>query len=257
MKKLFNALLLPLVCLPGLAVAAPDLFEAVNKAGYQRMLSQRIVKTYCQAGLGISAAASRAQLSAAVNLFEKRLGELKPSAAASPLAKDDLAQLQAQWKHFKKTATGPVKHENAMRLLEQGEQVLHIADRLTAHLQDAAADSYSRLINVAGRQRMLSQRLAKYYMLRAWSIRSARIDEELDAAANEFDAALKQLAAAPENTPEIASELEAVEIQWLWFQAALAMEGAQSYRVVVADASDAILNRMDHITRLYETGAKE
>lgn len=258
MKKFIHSLLLAAACLPALSFAAtPDLFEAVNKAGYQRMLSQRIVKSYCQAGLDVLPTASRMQLVEAVKLFERRLGELKPAAETSPLAKEDLAHLNTIWKDFKKTASSRVDHKNAVRLLDQGEEVLHTADRLTKHLQDAAGDSYSRLINISGRQRMLSQQLTKYYMLRAWDIRSARIDEELEAAANEFGAALEQLATAPENTPEIRSELEAVEIQWLWFQAALAMEGAQSYRLVVADASEAILNRMDRITRLYEMSAKK
>jgi hypothetical protein len=258
MKKFLPALLLIAAFLPGLALAAaPDLTEAVNKAGYQRMLSQRIVKAYSQAGLGVMPAASRMQLADSVKLFEQRLGELKPAAATSPLARQDLARLQTLWKSFKKTALGPINREGAMPLLDQSEEVLHTADQLTKHLQDAAGGSYSRLINISGRQRMLSQRITKYYMLRAWDIRSASIDEELEVATIEFGGALAQLAAAPENTTEIRSELEAVELQWLWFQTALAMEGAQSYRLVVADASDAILTRMDRITRLYQINARK
>lgn len=259
MKKLLTTLLLLVVaCLPGMCLAAtPDLFDAVNKAGYQRMLSQRIVKAYCQVGLGVLPEASQAQLSASLKLFEERLVELKPAAALAPFAKDDLARLQMQWKNFKKIARGPVNREGAARLQESGEEILRNAERLTEHLQDAAGGSYSRLINISGRQRMLSQRLSKYYMLRAWGIQSARVDEELESAINEFSGALAQLIDSPENTPEIRDELGAIEIQWRWFQAVLAMQGTQSYPLVVADAGEAILSRMDRITSLYKISSKK
>lgn len=97
-----------------------------------------------------------------------------------------------------------------------------------------------------------AQRIAKFYMLHAWGFETILVNEEIEAARNEFSAALAKLVETPENTVDITEELNAVKLQWDWFQAALALEGAYSYRMVVADASESILNHMDHITRMYE-----
>jgi hypothetical protein len=103
---------------------------------------------------------------------------------------------------------------------------------------------------------MLSQRLAKLYMLRAWQLDTAGQRERMETAEREFGEALERLRAAPENTPAIAAELEAVARQWEWFSAAIALQGAQSYTLVVAEASEAILNSMEIVTGLYAALAR-
>ena len=42
-------------------------------------------------------------------------------------------------------------------------------------------------------------------------------------------------------------------LQWEWFQGAIGQDGGlASYRLVVADSSEAILRSMETVTRLYE-----
>ena len=49
---------------------------AIDAAGRQRMLSQRIVKAYCQIGLKVVPEVSRSQLTGAVRRFDAQLVEL-------------------------------------------------------------------------------------------------------------------------------------------------------------------------------------
>jgi hypothetical protein len=100
---------------------------------------------------------------------------------------------------------------------------------------------------------MLSQRLAKLYMVRATGADSPGLRDEMDSARNEFSGALAALQAASENTATLRRELESVALQWEWFQGALGQDGGlASYRLVVADASESILRSMETVTRLYE-----
>lgn len=230
------------------AAAGPEI--AVNAAGRQRMLSQRIVKAYCQIGLGVLPTASRVQLREAVALFERQMTELELPAADAG-AHDALRALGEAWRPFRSLALGPVDRERARRLHARDGKVLAAAQKLAQLLASAAPNSVGPLVNLAGRQRMLSQRLAKIYMLQAWGVDSPGLRQDAEASRGEFGAALETLRTAPQNTEEIRRELAAVELQWKWFENALALEGAHAYRLLVADASESIVNGMDRVTQLY------
>jgi hypothetical protein len=112
-------------------------------------------------------------------------------------------------------------------------------------------------INKAGRQRMLSQLLAKLYFVQSWAPEAAAKD--LDTARGEFLAALKTLREAPEATPLIRQELVLAEQQWLFFDNALKRrDDAQHpghnparYASDVFRSSDNILQVMERVTGLY------
>jgi hypothetical protein len=107
-------------------------------------------------------------------------------------------------------------------------------------------------VNLAGRQRMLSQRLVKIYMLRQWGVDSARMREELESVQNEFSGALANMQQRPGNGTALAEELDKLALQWEWLRTALATEGAESFRLILAEGGDAVLDLAHEVTRLYQ-----
>lgn len=259
MLRTLNWNLIGLLLCAGLVFASPDsagaadltLAQAINKSGRQRMLTQRIIKAYAQVGQGITPEVSRRQLDDAVRLFEAQLVELRRF-ISDLNGRQHITRLEKLWGPFKSVATGAVDRKGAGQLLAMEDGLVAAAHGLTVELQNRSGSPAGRLVNIAGGQRMLSQRLAKYYLLRAWGVDAPSMRREMDSARTEFDGALALLRSAPENTPEIQKELDAVAVQWEWFQSALGLEGAASYGLIVVHASDAILSGMELVTEMYE-----
>lgn len=234
--------------------AEVDYPALIDIAGRQRMLTQRIVKAYCQIGLDVAPELSHQQLRSAVRRFDAQLAELARRAPTTS-AHRAVEQVEGLWRPFRRVALGTVHADGAQWLARNGEPLQATAHEVVGLLEQSSGTPQARLVNLAGRQRMLSQRLAKLYMLRAWHVAPPGTDETLEATAQEFAAALGLLLGAPENTPEIGEALDEVALQWQWLQAALAMQGESSHALLVAETSEAILAGMERAVGLYAKGA--
>lgn len=228
--------------------------QAINLAGEQRMLSQRIAKSYAQIGLNVAPADAALQLSDSIRRFESNLEALASLARIEASVAAEYDRLARIWKDFRDAAGVPISRDSAVELARQSDMVMAAAERLTRAVEQIAALREGALVNRSGRQRMLSQRLAKAYMLRSWGIDSAALRQELDETIVEFGRNLAELGAHPRNSPEIRRELDDVALQWDWLRAAIEAEGAVSYRLIVAESAEAILLVTDRLTRLYDQG---
>ncbi|WP_284150489.1 type IV pili methyl-accepting chemotaxis transducer N-terminal domain-containing protein [Curvibacter sp. CHRR-16] len=228
------------------------LTAAINKAGRQRMLSQRMSKAWLCLVLGVQTDRAKDVLRASTELFEKQLSELQAFAPKAEIA-STYTQLGAAWQEFSATLQTNTA-SNAGQLLLQDSKVLALAHQGTQQLEAELNQPIGKLVNIAGRQRMLSQRMAKFYFVSVLKS-DAQAESEIVKARNEFLSALETLKKSPLATPSILNELALIDGQWVFFNAALqkltADQNRQRSMRDVLIASENILTELDKVTGQY------
>lgn len=239
----------------GARAQVADLNDAINKAGRQRMLSQRASKAYLALVQNVEARNAQQVLDRSIALFERQLVELKAFAPNAAI-RGTYDSLEGAWSDFKRELTSPEPSKNeAAKVVRLDATVLALAHQGTTQYEAASGKPVGKLVNIAGRQRMLSQRMAKFYLANALQIDPTAAAAEIGKARSEFVAALETLRNAPEATTQIKDELVLADAQWVFFNHGLQrLEGAGASPKLMSDVfvtSENLLSIMDRITSLY------
>jgi len=249
-RLLLSTTLALVYALPLPAAPIDSMGEAINQAGRQRMLTQRIVKSYCQMGQDIRYLVASEDLDKAVALFEQQLSNLKHYAKGDDL-QNILETADRLWQPVKQIAIAEISRDQAETLRALAEKLLAVAHQAVLQLEAQSGTSQGHLVNIAGRQRMLTQRMGNLYMLMSWGFEKPRYRADYDKAVREFGAALEELMAAPENTAEIDQALVKVSQNWAMFKLGNKMGQGDYVPTLVVRMLDKMLVQMNRITGLY------
>jgi Type IV pili methyl-accepting chemotaxis transducer N-term len=238
------------------AQAQISMATAINRAARLRALSQRSTKLYAQLLLDVVPDNAAATLSTAQRLMQVSVDDLRRASLKGSAANlyADTARLVVAL--TAELITKPSK-DGLVKVNAAAGRLLTEADKLTTQLTTDAKQSSSRIIDIAGRQRMLSQRLAKNYFLQAADASGANVRNELTQDAKEYREAAAVLASAPISTPAIRNDQQLAQMQWTLFEAALARKTDPEALRTVATTSERLLEVNNNLTELYEIAMRD
>jgi AmiR/NasT family two-component response regulator len=232
-------------------IEAARVAEAINRAGQQRMLSQRLVKLYALACSRTEAAAVAVLMRESIQRVEDNLATLEADLSAATYG-DLTAAARAGWRELRKLLDAAPKVSELARLDEKAEVVLGQANALVLALEASGLATQVRVINVAGALRWRSQRVAKLALLQATAADKVAVDGALVETAAAFEQGLAGLMQAPLSTPQIRAMLERGQQVWQELRAAVPGAGQAGGRIKVAAASEELLEVFDRLTEAYQ-----
>lgn len=225
--------------------------EAINRAGQQRMLSQRLVKLYALACSRTDGAAAAVLMRESVQRVEENLTALEAALPGATFG-DLLRSTRSGWAELRQLLDAPPRSTELVRLDRRAEAVLAHADALVLALESSGLARQVHVINVSGRQRMLSQRMAKLALLQEIASDKAAVEGALAETSAAFEEGLRTLVQAPLSTPDIRATLDRGEAAWRELRAAAPAAVQPGGRMKVAAASEELLALFDRLTESYQ-----
>lgn len=238
------------------AQAQISMATAINRAARLRALSQRSVKLYAQLVMDVMPESTLNTVAVAQRLMQLSIDDLRratlrgPSSALLASAADSVAALSGE-------LVAKASKEGLPKINATADRLLTEANKLTIQLTTDSKQGSSRIIDLAGRQRMLSQRLAKNYFLQAAGTTSSSTKTDIAQDIRDYKDASESLAAAPISTAAIRNDLQLARSQWILFEAAIARKPDAEGLRTVATTSERLLEVNNNLTELYEIAMRD
>lgn len=263
-------------------ITAEEAARRVNMAGRQRMLSQRIAMSACFATVGINSRTQYQVLENAYHEFSQVHDGLRNGSEELDLHQegyrsvvDALNAVDTSWADYQAMIDGILKiklmtpyvmnrfDDNGVAVLnDMNVAVTTIASKYSAELEELP-QILAVTIDFAGRQRMLTQKMAKEFCMVSAGVDVEESRELLMQSYEQFNLTLAALVdgiphmITPAPTPEILAHLHDVEKVWeqpsqIFAKAIAGEEITLEDRRFIADNIDTVLMKMNDTALLYQ-----
>ena len=267
-----------------LSAAEVDYGNVINLAGKQRMLTQKMSKDILLIASNVELEQNKEDLKKTSALFERTLNGLingdeglKLGPCPSEDIKAQLEKVKSMWSDFKPFTEEAISAQKLAKetIKKVAEQNVPLLKEMNKAVQMYAADAEAAtgkkagaVINISGRQRMLSQKMSKELLLIAQHVDANKYKGELKKTSALFESSLKglikgdeELNLPPTTDKDILAQLGKVQSIWKKFKPSI-MEAALTGRAPedairnVMKLNIPLLTEMNKAVKMYEVAAK-
>jgi len=232
------------------ASSTSDMANLINIAGKQRMLSQRIAKDYLYIGKHIAVSKAKKELADSMNEMAKDQ-KLLVDSINDPEIQNLLAFVKMSGEDFKAITEKNFNLDNAQIALDLSESMLEGSQYVVDSLKKKSNLKESEIVAKSGKQRMLAQRIGKYYIAYQAGIKDKNTVDQMKDAVKRFSDAQNFLMMSSLNTPKINRKLNKVNRLWkIVYKFYLNIEKG-GLPLIVFNTTDTITKEMNEITNLY------
>ncbi|MEL7202626.1 MAG: type IV pili methyl-accepting chemotaxis transducer N-terminal domain-containing protein [Pseudomonadota bacterium] len=260
--------------------------ERVNFSGKLRMLSQRVVATSCNYVSGIDTDKSGPAMRAAMDEFNLIVDALEFGNGDLGINGEEkrkktirrIGMLRDEWapvaNGLEAVAAGDKTASHLTTIANESAPLLDMAKLLVSDLSaqysdpNAMTQSFAMLVDISGRQRMLTQRMSKNVCLASAGINAEAARAELAATAQMFETSLLALSGgmmsagiAPPPNAEIDDGLKVVQSNWSELKPAVeailaGSEISAEERARVFNGMNQMTGNMNKVVGMYSDASK-
>jgi len=223
--------------------------HAVDIAGKQRMFTQRMLNDYAMVGMGNTFGKPGEDLKKISADFQDHMESLA-AYTKSDEVKKSIEKVEVLWTPLKQTLSETPSKEKVEKLQVDLDALLKAADDTTKLFARESGKASGETVNKAGRQRMLSQRMASLYMLKVWEVDDPQFKTKLDDAMKLFKTSLAELEKSSLNTDEIKTLLAKVKRSFMFFEM-MSKSKSKFVPTLIYKKSNDILVNMNSATQKY------
>lgn len=229
--------------------------DLINIAAKQRMLSQRIAKDYLYLDKQIATSRANRQLQKSLEEFFNTHQKLVTT-IDNPDIKNLLDFVMLSYTDLNATVYKDFSLDNAQLVLDLSESILEGNQYIVNSLNKAINSKKSDIINKSGQQRMLSERIAKYYIAYQLGLKDKNSVISMKNTVKHFNDNLKILMKNSSNSPEINTKLAKINKLWKIVNKFYNNIEKGGLPLIVFNTTDNITKEMDEVTNLFITSKK-
>jgi Type IV pili methyl-accepting chemotaxis transducer N-term len=247
------------LCLPAAFATHAEvaLATSINRTARFRALSQRSAKGYVQLVLNVLPDATKNTIATSQRLMLSSLDELALGNYSAEVSQN-IAAIKAEAAALNTLLATAPKRDMLVAVSVQADKLTEQANKTTELLANQTKSGNAKIVAIADKQRMLSQRLAKNYFLQAANLNTVAVRQQLASDRAEFKAGLAMLKDAPISTANIRQDIELCAMQWYLFETSIDKPRSRPFVMDdVAVSSERLLDITSSLSSHYEKAVKD